>query len=179
MKQANKKAKIVSDRYLGPSPFNAFQILLEYKYWQKQSPGDYLWKGVLKNFVKFTGKQLYQISFLTEWQGSVLQLYKKETLAQVFLCEFCKKKQKKNKNTFSIEHLRWKLLYWLEMGIRQISFNKLLWVVTSKASVNLTLSWRRWLLYRNQCIDLQDKSMDWFLYDTDLRHVMSFVILEI
>ena len=32
----------------------------------------------------------------------------------------------------------------------------------------LTLSWRRSLSYRNQSIDLQNKSMDWFLYDTDI-----------
>ena len=34
----------------------------------------------------------------------------------------------------------------------------------------LTLSWRRSLSYRNQSIDLQGKSMNWFLYDKDLRH---------
>ena len=34
----------------------------------------------------------------------------------------------------------------------------------------LTLSWRRPLSYRNQSIDLQSKSMDWFLYDRGLRH---------
>ena len=34
----------------------------------------------------------------------------------------------------------------------------------------LTLSWRRPLSYRNQSIDLPSKSMDWFLYDNDLRH---------
>ena len=34
----------------------------------------------------------------------------------------------------------------------------------------LTLSWRRSLSYRNQSIDLLCKSMDWFLYDNDLRH---------
>ena len=34
----------------------------------------------------------------------------------------------------------------------------------------LTLSWRRPLSYRNQSIDLQRKSMDWFLYDNVLRH---------
>ena len=34
----------------------------------------------------------------------------------------------------------------------------------------LTLSWRRSLSYRNQSIDLQSKSMNWFLYDRDLRH---------
>ena len=36
--------------------------------------------------------------------------------------------------------------------------------------VCLTLSWRRPLTYRNKSIDLQSKSMDWFLYDNDLRH---------
>ena len=34
----------------------------------------------------------------------------------------------------------------------------------------LTLSWRKLLSYRNQSIDLQTKSMDWFLYDDSLRH---------
>ena len=34
----------------------------------------------------------------------------------------------------------------------------------------LTLSWRRPLSYRNQCIDLGSKSMDWFLCDKGLRH---------
>ena len=33
----------------------------------------------------------------------------------------------------------------------------------------LTLSRRRALLYRNQSIDLQNKSIDWFLYDIGLR----------
>ena len=35
---------------------------------------------------------------------------------------------------------------------------------------HLTLSWRRQLSYRNQSIDLRSKSMDWFLYDSGLRH---------
>ena len=33
----------------------------------------------------------------------------------------------------------------------------------------LTLSRRRFLSYRNQSIDLQFKSADWFLYDRDVR----------
>ena len=33
----------------------------------------------------------------------------------------------------------------------------------------LTISWRRSLSYRNQSIDLQSKSMGWFLYDKGLR----------
>ena len=36
--------------------------------------------------------------------------------------------------------------------------------------VFLTLSRRRPLSYRNQSINLQSKSMDWFLYDNSLRH---------
>ena len=34
----------------------------------------------------------------------------------------------------------------------------------------LTLSWQKPLTLRNHIIDLQRKSMDWFLYDTDLCH---------
>ena len=42
--------------------------------------------------------------------------------------------------------------------------------LTWKYYTVLTLSWRRSLSYRNQSIDLQSKSMDWFLYDHGLRH---------
>ena len=34
----------------------------------------------------------------------------------------------------------------------------------------LTLSWQMSLSYRNQSIDLQSKSKDWFLYGIDIRH---------
>ena len=37
-------------------------------------------------------------------------------------------------------------------------------------TVSLTLTWWRFLWYRNQSIDWQRKLMDWFLYDRDLRH---------
>ena len=49
---------------------------------QKQSP-----RGVLRNFAKFIGKHLYQ----------ACNFIKKETLAQVFSCEFCRT----SKNSFS------------------------------------------------------------------------------
>ena len=42
----------------------------------------------------------------------------------------------------------------------------------------LTLSWRRPLSYRNQSIDLLNKSTDWFLYDNDLRHERVKVSIE-
>ena len=35
---------------------------------------------------------------------------------------------------------------------------------------HLTFSWRRSLLCENQSIDLQSKTIDWLLYDRDLRH---------
>ena len=48
-------------------------------------------KGVLRNFAKFTGKHLCQSNYI-----------KKETLAQVFSCEFCGL----SKNTFFAEQLK-------------------------------------------------------------------------
>ena len=51
-----------------------------------------LWKkGVFENFTKFTGKHLYQS----------LNFNKKDTLAQVFSCEFCEA----FKDSFFTEHL--------------------------------------------------------------------------
>ena len=44
-------------------------------------------KGVLRNFVKFTGKYLCQSLFFNKASG--LQLYLNEFQAQVFSCEFC------------------------------------------------------------------------------------------
>ena len=46
-------------------------------------------------------------------------------------------------------------------------------------TILLTLLWRRPLPYRKQSIDLQSKSVDWFLYDNGLRHerVNSIIII--
>ena len=52
-------------------------------------------KGVLRKFAKFTGKHLCQKLFFNKVAG--LRPIKKETLAQVFSCEFCKI----SNNTFS------------------------------------------------------------------------------
>ena len=46
----------------------------------------------------------------------------------------------------------------------------LLMLMISFTSNQLTLSWRRSLSYRNQPIDFLNKSMDWLLYDRELRH---------
>ena len=46
-----------------------------------------------------------------------------------------------------------------------------LWIPWAAASQDsLTLSSRRFVSYRNQSIDLQRKSIDWFLYNRDLCH---------
>ena len=54
-------------------------------------------KGILRNFGKFTGKYLCQSLFFNKVTGLSLQLFKKETLAQVFFCESCEILE----NTFS------------------------------------------------------------------------------
>ena len=55
-------------------------------------------KGVLRNLVKFTGKRLCESHFFNKVAGLMpATLLKKETLAQVFSCEFCKI----SKSTFS------------------------------------------------------------------------------
>ena len=47
-------------------------------------------KGVLRNFAKFTGKQLCQSLFLNKaYRPQACNFIKKETLAPVFSCEFC------------------------------------------------------------------------------------------
>ena len=64
-------------------------------------------KGILKNFAKFTGKHQHQSLFFNKVAdlrpGTSL---KKETLAQLFSCEF----YEISKITFFTEHLRWLLL---------------------------------------------------------------------
>ena len=57
-------------------------------------------KGVLRNFTKFLGKHLSQSLFFNKVAGLRPQAYnfiKKESLPQVFSCEFCKI----SKNTYS------------------------------------------------------------------------------
>ena len=70
---------------------------------QKQPPEVFYKKGVLRNFIKFTGKHLRQSLFLNK-KASELRpafVFKKNALAQVFSCEFCEI----SKNTFFTEHL--------------------------------------------------------------------------
>ena len=57
-------------------------------------------KGVLRNFAKFTGKHLCQSLFFNKF-AVLCNVTKKETLVQVFSCEFCEI----SKNAFFTERL--------------------------------------------------------------------------
>ena len=62
-------------------------------------------KGVLRNFAKSTGKHLCQTLFFNKIAGLrplLKHFIKKESLAQIFSCEFCEI----SKNTIFTEHLR-------------------------------------------------------------------------
>ena len=59
---------------------------------------------VLKNFAKFTGNYLFQSLFFNK--VFFIFFIKKDTLTQVFSCEFCKI----FKNTFFMRYIRWLLL---------------------------------------------------------------------
>ena len=77
--------------HLSKSSANIALVHLELTF-RSSHPGVFYKKGVLKNFAKFTGKHQCQSLFFN----------KKETLAQVFSCEYCEI----FKNTFYAEHLR-------------------------------------------------------------------------
>ena len=78
--------------------------------------------SVKKVFLKFTGKHLCQSLFFNEVAGRpetllkkrlwhACNFIKKETLAEVFSCEFCEF----FKNSFFTEHLWWLLLKYLRL----------------------------------------------------------------
>ena len=63
----------------------------------EEPPEMFCKKGVLRKFAKFRGKyHLCQSLFLIKLQDKACNFIKKETLAQVFSCEFCEI----SKNTF-------------------------------------------------------------------------------
>ena len=53
-------------------------------------------KGILRNFAKFRGKHFYQRLFVNKVGGLACNFIKRESLAQVFSCEFCES----SKSTF-------------------------------------------------------------------------------
>ena len=80
--------------------FFTFMTYFFFIKFQKQPPEVFCKKGVLRNLTTFTGKHLCQSLFFDKVAGPC-NFLKKETLAQVFSCEFCQI----SKNSFFTEHL--------------------------------------------------------------------------
>ena len=75
-----------------PTNLGSFALVFPVKPKSASHQRCFVQKGVLRNFLKFTGKHLCQSLFFNK--------VKKEALAQVFSCKFCKT----SKNIFSTEH---------------------------------------------------------------------------
>ena len=60
-----------------------------YQIYRSSNRRCFMKKGVLKDFTKFAGKQLYQSPFLITLRASVCIFIIKEDLAQMLSCEFC------------------------------------------------------------------------------------------
>ena len=74
------------DKYL---PVQRFRTVLMSS--RSSRPEVFCKKGTLRNFTKFTGKHLCQRLFSNKVADlRPATLFKKETLAQLFSCEFCK-----------------------------------------------------------------------------------------
>ena len=77
--------------------------------------------GVLRNFIEFPRKHLYQSLFFNKVAG-LCNFIRKDSLAQVLSCEFCEI----SKNTFYREHLWWLLL---SISVRgEWKHNRMNWV---------------------------------------------------
>ena len=98
-------AALLFDQFF--NPWHATDLFLySLKRSENQSQKRTLKKGFLRNFAKFVGKQLYQRLFFNKVAGlrpesEAYNFINKETLAQVFSCEFCEI----SKNTYFTEHL--------------------------------------------------------------------------
>ena len=121
----------------------------------------YNFRKALLNFIRTSAKKIFNINYQV---GIVLLVRLRQGFSHL-----CKQKFQHNfKNTInplcscSTEAKATLHFFFLFCqffsAIREILMNE------------LALSWRSSLSYRNQSIDLQSKSMDWFLYDRDLRH---------
>ena len=75
--------------------FSTQSIIFDAAFFRGSRPEVFCRKGSFRNFAKFTGK--HRISFLIKLQASAW----KETLAQVFSCEFCKISKKTFSNKIS------------------------------------------------------------------------------
>ena len=74
-------------QYLSNYLSKYFKERISFIFHKKQSSRGVLWKDVLKNFVKFSGKPLCQSLLFNKVADLRLQI-KKETLVQVLSCKF-------------------------------------------------------------------------------------------
>ena len=93
-----KRTMLLTSNTMKISVFPIRIIQLYQKYISRSTrPDIFCKKGVLRNFTKFTVKHLCQSLFFNKVAVEVAcNFTKKETLVQVFSCEFCKI----SKNTF-------------------------------------------------------------------------------
>ena len=95
--EANKNQPLIAINMVNMYPVEAGTKV------RSSRPEVFCKKGVFRNFAKFTGKHLCQSLFFTKVAGlRPVTLLKKETLVQVFSCEFCAI----FKSTFFTEGLR-------------------------------------------------------------------------
>ena len=90
-------------------------------FFRSSCPEVFCEKGVLRNFAKFTGTLPKACNFI-----------KKETLAQVFSCEFCEI----SKNTFLMEHLSWLLLFFNKYVFNKHCLEGLIFIVAAGCKKN-------------------------------------------
>ena len=92
-------------------------------------------KGVIRNFAKFTGKYLYQRLFFSKVAGLRSFFIKKETLTQVFSCEFCEI----SKNTYG--GCFWHLSKYFDKFMVTLFIRcKFKWAISFKYQLHLYLS---------------------------------------
>ena len=106
----------------------------------------------MKKDLKTKYLELNQISVMELFAKIPMKYFRKKTPSQSLL----------QKNHFSIINI------WQDQKYASVTKN--LHLAWESATELLILSWQRSLSYRNQSINLLWKSMDWFLYDKDLRH---------
>ena len=95
----------LQDRNLRQERVNTFQANIPFRY-RSSHQNCSVEIGVLKNFPKFTGNHLRQSLFFNKVaRAYACNFIKKETVAQLFSCEFCET----FKSIFLTEHLWWLL----------------------------------------------------------------------
>ena len=160
--------------------------------WFRSShPEVFLGKGVLKMCSKFTGDQPCRIVISIKLLCNFIEITLRHGCSPVNLLHTFRTRFRKDisgwllliililiLSFYSAYHIIITFNAWCSSKrsyiIKQTSsFQLLVCLCVYERLVDSTLhffSWRRSLSYRNQSIDSLCKSIDWFLYDRDIRH---------